>query len=169
MGEVAFRQRARRSKRGFSSLRYFRAAVEAAWLEQLELGAGGVAPRFDHGPPVEVRLERLAAALPDSVPGAAALRAEIVALLGSLEEIESALVALDRRLLEAAERGLAGEAGSRARRRAEEAAAQFAATLPAEELGTLRESLFAQALRAETGIPVLSLFAAEALADRGDE
>jgi hypothetical protein len=161
MAELALRQRARRSKRGFSSLRYFRAAVEAAWQEQLELGAGSVAPRFDPGPPVEKRLEALAAALPPGTPST--VRDEIRRLTGALEEVESALVELDRRLLESIERGLAPDARTRVARRVEAAAHGFAGALPDTELASLRQRLRAQALRAEAGVPLLSLFAAEAL------
>ena len=46
--EAAFaRQRERRSKRGISSLRYFRAAVDAAWDERLRHLAGGGSPPAD--------------------------------------------------------------------------------------------------------------------------
>jgi hypothetical protein len=161
MAELALRQRARRSKRGFSSLRYFRAAVEAAWHEQLELGAGGVAPRFDPGPPVEARLEALAAALPPETPRV--WRDEILGLTGPLEEVEAALVELDRRLLESVAARLVPAARTRIARRVEAAARGFEGALPEAELAALRERLRAQALRAEAGLPLLSLFAAEAL------
>lgn len=168
LAELALRQRARRSRRGFSSLRYFKAAVEAAWHEQLELGAGGVAPRFDPGPPVEARLEALALALPESVPHAAAFRERLRALAGSLEEIEAALVELDHELLDAAENGLTLEAQAQVSRRVDSSADGFAGSLPEAELASLRERLRAQALRAEAGVPVLSLFASEALDARRD-
>lgn len=168
MGELASRQRARRSRRGFSSLRYFKAAVEAAWHEQLELGAGGVAPRFDPGPPVEARLEALAAAVPTDVPESAALRDAIRRLTGAFEEIEAALVEIDRTLLEAVDRGLSPEARADVGRRVEAAAGGFAESLPEEELASLREHLRAQALRSAAGVPVLSLFAREALASGSD-
>ncbi|KAB2964501.1 MAG: hypothetical protein F9K18_07470, partial [Thermoanaerobaculia bacterium] len=53
MERLFARQRERRSRRGISSLRYFSAAVHAAWAERLELGAGGARPSPDPGPPVQ--------------------------------------------------------------------------------------------------------------------
>lgn len=164
MSELAARQKARRSRRGVSSLRYFRAAVERAWEEQLELGAGGVAPRFDPGPPLDDRLRALAAAIPATVPGAEALRAQIAALAGEMEEVETALVELDRRLLAAVDAALSPGARERVARRVEAAIRPLAGALPAEERSLLAERLRAQALRAEGGVPLLSLFAEAALA-----
>ncbi len=163
MNELVARQRARSSKRGVSSLRYFRAAVGAAWEEQLELGAGGVAPRFDPGPPLESRLRALAAAIPEALSCARELRDELAALQGDMEEIETALVELDRRLIEAVDAALPAEARSRIDARVVSATRSFVATLPADELALLAARLRAQALREEAGVPVLSLFSAAAL------
>ena len=166
MSELAAKRRARGSKRGVASLRYFRAAVEAAWEEQLELGAGGVAPRFDPGPPVAARLAALAAAIPKSSDSVEleAVRAELALLSGEMEEIEAALVALDQRLLAAAAAALSAERRARIDARVEAALRAVAAGLPAEESETLRERLRAQALREEARLPHLSLFAPAALA-----
>ena len=172
MSELAAKQKARGSKRGVSSLRYFRAAVEAAWDEQLELGAGAVAPRFDPGPPVAARLAALAAAIPKSSEALGALesvRAELSLLTGDMEEIEAALVPLDRRLLAAAHTALTAERRAKIDARVEAAMRMVAAGLPAEEADELRERLRVQALREETRLPHLSLFAPAAFAVSTDD
>ena len=164
MSELVARQRARSSKRSVSSLRYFRAAVASAWEEQLELGAGGVPQRYDPGPPIESRLRALAAAIPSALPGSDALRTELLALDGEMEQVEAALVELDRRLLDAVERSLAPEERASIAARVDSATRMFAADLPGDELSLLAVRLRAQALREAARVPILSLFSATALA-----
>lgn len=159
------RQRERRSKRGISSLRYFRAAVDAAWDEQLALQAGGGEGhrREDPGPPAKERLEALSAAWPEDVPGAAGTRARIIALSGPLDEIESALAALDGEALDALWSGLAEGERVAMEDRAGRALARAGDGLAAEEREALETRLRRLALRERYGLPTLSLFAPEAL------
>lgn len=157
------RQRERRSKRGISSLRYFRAAVAAAWDERLAHRAGSSAPPPDPGPPVAIRLARLAAAVPSTVTGGETLRQAVAALTGPLDRIETELGELERRFL----RELGAELGADDRealsRRVERALAQAGKGLPEEAIDALRENLERQALRRLCGLPVLSLFSPVAL------
>lgn len=170
MTELAQRQKARTTKRGFSSLRYFRAAIEAAFDEQLAAGAGGVAPGVDPGPPLIQRLAALASAIPASIAGAGELRVAIEALSGDLEGVEAGLIALDAVLVERASAGLAAERRSALDEQVESAVRRFASTLPAGELVPLRDQLRVQTLRRELDLPILSLFSPVALAaPPGDE
>lgn len=155
------RQRERRSKRGISSLRYFRGAVAAAWDEHLALVAGGVRGDLaDPGPPAAVRLAALAAAIPDATLDAAATRARIAALGGGLDEIERALAAIEADLLERFEARLVTAERERLTASVERAIAL--AGVPAAARDELRASLTRQRLRQLAGLPVLSLFSPEA-------
>lgn len=163
------RQRERKSKRGISSLRYFRGAVAAAWDEHLALVAGGARGELaDPGPPAAVRLAALAAAIPDATPDAAATRARIVALGGALDEIEHALAAIEVNLLERIEARLAAADRERLGERVERAIAL--AGVPAAARDELRVNLKRQRLRQLAGLPVLSLFSpvAQSAASRDD-
>jgi len=157
------RQRERRSKRGISSLRYFRSAVVAAWEERLEQLAGGGAPTVDPGPSAAVRLEALASRLPDSLPGAGEARAAIRSLSGQLDEIESGLVEIEDRLLGAAEEALSAGARAELTAKVERAIQALPAAVGEAEREALRVSLRRQALRRAAGLPPLSLFSPAAI------
>jgi len=155
------RQRERKSKRGISSLRYFRAAVAAAWDERIALQAGGAHGGFaEPGPPAEQRLAALAAAIPDALPGAAAVRARITALSGALDGIESELAAVERDVLEGVAARLDGPGRAALEREIEQAMAR--AAVPPASRDELRQGLRRRRLRRLAGLPVLSLFAPEA-------
>lgn len=151
------RQRERRSKRGISSLRYFRAAVAAAWDEHLEHRAGGASKAVaEVGPPVAARLASLAAALSDSLPAAETWRERLRALGGPPAEVEAGLSALEHEIL----LGVDGRL-SKAERESIDAGVEVAldkAAVPATARDGLRSSLRRQALRRHCGLPVLSLF-----------
>jgi hypothetical protein len=160
MSELFARQREKKSRRGISSLRYFRAAVEAAWDERLALQAGGFqAPP----PPVSTgqRLERLAAVLPAHLPGVEALRAAILGCEGDVAQIEERLAGLELGFLADLEESLG--AGDRAaiEERVRRALTQVPPPQRAAAEAELRPRLARQALRARFGLPVLSLFAPE--------
>jgi len=163
MESLVERQRERKSKRGVSSLRYFRAAVAAAWDEQLAHRAGGGAPPADPGPPAATRLERLAAAVPPELPGAAALRQAIASLSGPLDVVETELDELERRFLADYAAGLPAVERAAIDRRVERALASAAADLPEATRSQVRTSLERQNLRRATGLPVLSLFSPAAI------
>jgi hypothetical protein len=158
------RQRERRSRRGISSLRYFRAAVGAAWDEALAHRAGG-APAADPGPPTAIRLARLAAAIPPALPRAAALGRQVADLSGPPDLVEAALVEIEMRYLADYAAGLSGEERRELDRRVGRALAATADGVPAETLAEVRASLERQALRRQSGLPVLSLFSPVAIRD----
>jgi len=161
MSALFARQRERKSKRGISSLRYFRAAVEAAWDERLNLLAGGA---IIPPPPVapEERLRRLAAALPEGVPGVGPLRESLLAARGDLGQIEAQLTELEGAFLAS----LLKELPPSDRAKVGERVARSLAQVPASRGDTAAEELRArlerQALRSLFHFPVLSLFAPEA-------
>lgn len=157
------RQRERKSRRGISSLRYFRAAVDAAWDERSALSAGAGGPHADPGPPARQRLEALARALPLGLPGRAELHAAILELDGPLDVVERALAELELGALARLDAGLATAERGELEARVERALAQVPGELAAVELEALRGRLRRQALRSRLGLPVLSLFAPEAL------
>jgi hypothetical protein len=161
MSALFARQRERKSKRGISSLRYFRAAVEAAWDERLTLLAGGamVLP-----PPLapEERLRRLGAALPEGVPGVGPLREAILAARGDLGEIETRLTELEGAFLTSLVQELSPADRAKVRERVARSLAQVPAFRGEAAAEELRARLERQALRALFHLPVLSLFAPEA-------
>jgi hypothetical protein len=164
MSALFARQRERRSRRGISSLRYFRAAVEAAWDERLALLAGGALA----APPVvtpEERLRRLAAALPDGVAGVAALREAVLASRGDVGQIEGRLAELEQEFLARIARELPEELRTAVRERVDRALAQVPSARSGAGAEELRARLERQALRALLRLPVLSLFAPETEAD----
>ena len=99
--EKLFERQQARKGRTISGLRYFRAAVEAAWEEMLALRAGGRAE--EAAPlPVERRLANLSARMPASLPQRerwVAAMAAIQSAAGPASEAEVALRALDGELL----------------------------------------------------------------------
>lgn len=163
MEELFTRQRERRSRRGISSLRYFRAAVEAAFEEQLELAAGGTRRIADPGPTLAERLERLAAALPAELPGGAALGREISRIDGDLEAAERRLAALEAATLADLRGRLTPEEQAELAERIERALGAVRIAQPADEVAAARTRLERQGLRARFGLPVLSLFSPVAL------
>jgi hypothetical protein len=145
------------------SLRFCAAAVEEAWSRHVELGGGGPAAT---GATLDVaeRLASLARALP---PEEGRLAARVRALDGDVEEVERRLVALDRELLDAAERRLAPAERAAVDERVGESLAALRDRLPAEELEAYRPHLREREVRRRAGLPLLSLFSPEAM-HRGD-
>lgn len=168
MEELFARQRERRPKRGISSLRYFRAAVESAWEEELELGAGATRLRADPGPSLEARLEALEAALPAELPGRPALVERLRALEGSIADVEGRLAELDRELVGALKAATPASDLDAIRERVERAIGGPLAVLPADQLAAARARLEAQALRERFGAPLLSVFSPAALGPTPD-
>lgn len=161
MSALFARQRERKSKRGISSLRYFRAAVEAAWDDRLALLAGGAtAPPPPLAP--EERLRRLAAALPEGLPGVGELREAVLATSGDLGAIEMRLTELESAFLAAVAERLSPADRATVEARVARALAQVPAARRAAAAEELHGRLQRQALRALLHLPVLSLFAPEA-------
>jgi len=157
--EVFAKRKERGAKGKINSLRYCAPAIEAAWAERRELSAPGElgeAPALD----IPGRLQRLAAALPSSVPPDLVQR--ILGLEGNAPSVEAALSALDQDLLAAASSGLDPELGHDIEAAVEKTLAVLASRIPAAELERSRERLKHQVLRQRLGLPVLSLFSPEA-------
>ncbi len=163
MHELFERQRQRRSKRGISSLRYFRAAVESAWEERLELAAGSGRPTADSGPPLETRLRNLVAGLAEELEGREALAATLLELDGPFEEAEARLGEIERALISRLRLRLTAEQSTSIRARADRAVGAVLAALPAEEIAIARTRVEERAIRELFGLPILSLFSTTAL------
>lgn len=164
--ETLFARHRERKQRAISSLRYFSAAVEAAWEEVIDLQAGG---RRTPPPPIrtEERLGRLSAALPGSLPERARWAARIQGAQGSLPEIEAALARWDEELLADLERGLTARERSAIEGELENSLTRLRARWTAGEIAEARVGLRKGLLRRRFGLPVLSLFAPEAEGDQG--
>ena len=159
--EQVFARRAERGAAGkIHSLRYCAPAVETAWQEVEALTAGG---RRRDAPAVDVaaRLGALAASLPQEQ---ADLAERVRALAGPTSEVERALAALDEEMMAAAVAALADDERRALERRTAAALEALAGRIEADELAEARRRLLRQALRRARGLPVLSLFSAEAAA-----
>jgi len=159
------RQRERAPKRGISSLRYFRAAVAAAWDEALALQAGGNRVATAAEPSVAERLAALSARLPAQLPGRADLAAALGALSGSVEAVEPELAKLDARTLARLEAGLDDGGRKAIDDEVARALAPLGSRLSPAARNEAANRLRGQALRRRFGLPLLSLFAPEALGD----
>lgn len=162
--EKLFERQQARKGRTIAGLRYFRAAVEAAWEEMLALRAGGRAE--EAAPlPVERRLANLSAGMPAALPQRerwVAAMAAIQSAAGPANEAEVALRALDGELLSALRAGLgAGERQAMAAQ-VEQALSRLRGRLAEDELAIASQRLFDQLLRRRFDAPVLSLFSPEA-------
>lgn len=159
--EVFEKRKERGSKGKISSLRYCAPAVDAAWAELREMTAPGEraeAPSLD----LAVRLENLAAALPDTLVDRDAFRERLRALGGDPRTIEERLAALDREMLDGAFRSLDGDGRTEVDAAVEKTLGALSGRLPADEIERSRERLRTQVLRRRLGLPVLSLFSPEA-------
>jgi hypothetical protein len=165
MEELFARQRERAPKRGISSLRYFRAALAAAWDRALELRAGGARVATRPEPTVAERLAALAERLPADLPRRAELAGRLTALTGGVASVEPELERLDRETLAALAAGLDAEARTELDAEVIRALAPLASRLSAAARQEAATRLRAQALRRRSKLPLLSLFAPEALGD----
>jgi len=162
--EKLFERQAARKGRTISGLRYFRAAVEAAWEELSALKAGGRAEEAV-ALPVEARLANLAASLPRALPlrprWAAAL-ADLAARGGPASEVEEALRALDAELLQALEASLSPAEGKALADQVEQALTRLRGRLAEDEIAIASARVLEQSLRRHFEVAVLSLFSPEA-------
>ena len=162
MEKLFERQRAKNG-RTISGLRYFRAAVDAAWEEMVALKAGGRAETA-MPLPISSRLANLAACLPASLPQRERWTTALSgsASAGEPNEVEAALRALDAELLAALGSGLAEAERQALARQVDQALARLRDRLPADELAIASDRLAEQLLRRRFDVPVLSLFSPEA-------
>ncbi len=162
--EKLFERQQARKGRTISGLRYFRAAVEAAWEELLALKAGGRAEEAQPLP-VERRLANLSARMPASLPQRERWVAAVAAIqsaAGPANEAEVALRALDGELLLALRAGLGDDERQAMAAQVEQALSRLRGRLAEDELAIASQRLFDQLLRRRFDSPVLSLFSPEA-------
>jgi len=153
--EVFAKRKERGTKGKINSLRYCAPAVEAAWADLRELTAPG--ERSEAAPlDIPSRLRSLAAAVP------AGLKERVLALQGDAPAVEAALSALDREMLAESAASLSPDLRVEMEAAVEKTLAALKGRLPADELERSRERLTWQVLRQRLGLPVLSLFSAEA-------
>jgi len=162
MAALFERQRQKQPRRGISSLSYFRAAVAAAWDDALALRAGGGSVAPETVLSVPDRLRRLAAALPETLPGHEQAVAELRALEGEVAQVEPRLAAIDRRLLDRLAAELRPEEREPIEQELDRLLAAHGRRLAEPEAEAARSRLRDQALRRRWRIPVLSLFSPEA-------
>jgi len=159
--EQVFAQRTARGAKGrVQGLRYCAAALAAAWQEQGELQSTGKresAPAMD----VRERLEALAQAVSSVETAPAGTADRIRDLVGSPEEVETALIDLDRELVDLALTHLDGASREDLQRSIRESLDKLRSRLGGEEVTRVRERLFRESVRRHAGLPVLSLFAVD--------
>lgn len=159
--EKLFAQRAERGARGkVNSLRYCAPAVEAAWQEMRELlGASGSTATGSAMPDLGSRLDALARALPDDLPGRDERALSIRGLSGSVEAVEGRLAEIEAELLAAAEASLTSAEREAIDRQVGDVLRGLADRLSPEERARTQDLLRRRALRRRLGLPELSLFA----------
>lgn len=163
--EVFARRRERGEEGAISSLRYCAPAIEAAWKEARELAAPG-ARREGEGSPLDLaaRLDALAGALPEGLPGGDELAARVrdLAGLGDSRAVEEALGRLEAEAVEGLLAGLDPERRATLEAEVDRGVAAIASRIPREEAERARHRLREQRVRRTFGLPALSLFAPEA-------
>jgi hypothetical protein len=156
--ERVFARRAESGARGrVQGLRYCAPAIEAAWQNEAEMQATGSRespPALDLG----ARLHALSTAVRALDFGAADVADDIDALAGSPDVVERALVDLDRRLLELAERHLDQATLDEIGASVEQSLKRVRERLAEGEVARVRSRLYRETVRRRSDLPVLSLF-----------
>lgn len=160
MAKLFDRQQAKKG-RTISGLRYFRAAVEAAWEEMLALKAGGRA-EYGEALPVRARLANLASRLPAALPQRARWEGALASLDGPAEEVEVSLRLLDTELVAMLRDELDPGERTALAARIDQALAKLRGRLAEEDLAVASARLEEQLVRRRFQAPVLSLFSPEA-------
>lgn len=159
--EVFERRQARQDSGKVWSLRHCKRAVDKAWQRQQELTPGKA--EATEALDLANRLVRLADALPGSLQDREQFSEKIRSLRGDAESIEHQLAQIDREVVAVAEgafRVVERQAIADELAQAREALAE---RLPRDELDRAADRLREEISRRHTGLPVLSLFAPEAL------
>ena len=173
--ELLLARRAERSaagaagRRRINSLRYFAPAVDAAWEELRTLTAPG---HIEAETPLDVpaRLTALASALPAALPGLSDWQRRITQLGGAPPEVEAGLASIDAEVLAAGLASLTPDARRSIDDLAQSRLTALARRMPEAEVARAREGLRNRLVRQRLGLPVLSLFAIEAMAaEPGEE
>jgi hypothetical protein len=108
------------------------------------------------------RLRALAAAIPAELAGAERIARRVAELGGDAAAVEAALIALDDALLEAAGAALDAEERASLERWVERRLVSLSGRFDAEELARAAARLRSRELRRRAGLPLLSLFSADA-------
>lgn len=165
MEQITEKRRQAASTTGVRSLRYFDSAVSKAWLRIQEMGGGAAEAPQHEAIDVDKRLQRLAAAVPQSLEDAEVIRASILGLRGDrAEKVEARLQHLDQDLLEKLEKLLGTEKMDNIRRTAESAANRLGNRFDRDGRRSAISLLQRNQLRREFDLPVFSLFSSEARA-----
>jgi hypothetical protein len=162
VAELFARRRERGNEERVSSLRYCARAVESAWRRARDLAGperrAGAGAALD----TERRLRALARAIPEGWARDAGFADRVLALRGDAAAVESALVALDDRMLEAAAARLSA---ADAVALDDWVAARLEPLRPRfepEEVARAAHRLRARELRSRASLPLLSLFSPDA-------
>ena len=168
--EEVFVRRWQAGKEGINSLRYARPAVEKAWKAYQKLQAPGVSEASEDSVDVASRVAALARSLPPSWSGCEEWARTLGELsdVGDTERVEERLAELDAAMLAAAWDGLDAERREELTQRVEASIEPLRSRLPASEIERAEQRLRHRLLRATLKLPLLSLFAPEALADTTD-
>ncbi|MEO8503178.1 MAG: hypothetical protein ABI609_04695 [Acidobacteriota bacterium] len=150
-------------RRRINSLRYFAPAVDAAWEELRTLTAPG---HIEPETPLDVpaRLTALASALPPGLSGLSGWQRRITQLSGAPPEIEAGLASIDAEVLAAGLGSLTPDARKSIDDLAQSRLTALAQRMPEAEVTRAREGLRNRLVRQRLALPVLSLFAIEAMA-----
>lgn len=159
------RQREHKSRRGISSLRYFRAAVEAAWSELERVRAGGYRdPAFT---PLNIskELERLKQELPLDLPERARWLSLLQALqqesAASAQQVEAKLEEIEHTILEELLRGLPVADRLAVDVSVSRLLARVRQEVTESDQEAIRKTIQRQILRKRFSLPRLTLFSAE--------
>jgi len=160
--EIFERRKAKGQEDKVWTLGHCKRAVHTAWRRQQELVAAGqesTEPSLD----LERRLQRLSESLPEGLTDRETFADRIRSLRGDVEMVERELEVLDRAIVESLSASLSPETSERVDRELANSRQALAGRLPAAELERSSQRLREEILRRELALPVLSLFAPEAV------
>ncbi len=149
------------------TMAYCKRAVAVAWRRQQELQAPAAVAREEELD-LPARLGNLAAALPAGLVRRDAVAERIRALEGDPEAIEQKLAEIDREVARQARDSLSESENEEIERELTASRRALAERLPADELERAGDRLREEILRRRLALPVLSLFAPEAVASEAE-
>jgi hypothetical protein len=158
------RQRERKSRRGISSLRYFRAAVEAAWAELERVRAGGYIGHALAPLNIPKELERLQQELPEDLPERMRWLSRLQILqqepTASAQEVEAKLEEMEHTLLEELFRGLSDSDRLEVEASVSRLLARVRQDVAESDQEAIRKTIERQVLRKRFSLPRFTLFSA---------
>ena len=138
-------------------MRYCRSAVESAWTQHSEWTATGTR-RAPTAIDVGARLEALSAQLSTCPQASPAIGKRVRKLDGPPEEVERALIDLDREMVAQAREDLDPEELEQIESSVEPTLRSLGSRVDPEQIDEIRSRLLREAIRRHYGLPVLSLF-----------